>query len=93
MIHLERALVTRNLTCHQSMLSQVVKTSLTQFYHQESGLKLENILSNMLVISPHLELMLQDLEKCSIKNLWKDKQEKVESAQLEKSSSHNALMR
>ena len=75
------------------MLSQVVKTSLTQSYHQESGLKLENILSNMLVINPHLELMLQDLEKCSIKNLWKDKPEKVESAQLEKSSSPNALMR
>jgi len=47
----------------------------------------------MLAINPHLELMLPDLEKCSIKNLWKDKPEKVESAQLEKSSSPNALMR
>ena len=62
-------------------------------YHQESGLKLENTLSNMLAINPHLELMLPDLEKCSIKNLWKDKPEKVESAQLEKSFLHNALMR
>ena len=75
------------------MLSQVAKISLMPSYHQESGLKPENTLSNMLAINPHLELMLLDLEKCSIKNLWKDKPEKVESAQLEKSSSPNASMR
>jgi len=75
------------------MLSQVAKISLMLSYRQESGLKPESILSNMSVINPHLELMSQDLEKCSIKNLWKDKPEKVESAQLEKSSSPNASMR
>jgi hypothetical protein len=37
--------------------------------------------------------MLLDLEKCSIKNLWKDKLEKVESAQSEKNYSLNASMK
>ena len=47
----------------------------------------------MLAIKLHLELMLLDLEKCSIKNSWRDKPEKAESVQLEKNFSPNVSMK
>jgi len=63
------------------------------FSHQENGLNLANTSFNTLAISQLQELMLRDLEKCLIKNSWKDKQEKVVFAQLEKKCSVNHLMK
>ena len=62
-------------------------------FPQGNGLNPANITSNTSAINQHQELMLLDLEKCSIKNLWKDKLEKVESAQSEKNYSLNASMK
>ena len=63
------------------------------FFHQENGLNLVSTSFNMLAISQLPELMLPDLEKCLIKNSWKDKQEKVVFAQLEKNSLVNHMMK
>jgi len=63
------------------------------FFHQENGLNLVSTSFNTLATSQLPELTLPDLEKCLIKSSWKDKQEKVVFAQLEKNFSANLLMK
>ena len=73
--------VPKSNNCPQWTPSQAARISLTPSFPQESGLSLASTSSSMSVINQHPELMLLDLEKCSIKNLWRDRPEKAEFAQ------------